>query len=200
MTEQKPRKVGTRKPRPLSTEDQLIINMSAKGYSYAEIGAKLGRARQSVQRRARQLMGTPDRRWPATKEPNAVHTAEVRVRRAVNRAALARLDELAAKGLGRYTMRELCRRAALLPLDDENFPALDKPFTSAPPGSRGGREAVTLRWETRWGEFETAQKAIHARGYSLSEVVEQRLKHFAKTGDIPPDPRINTDGAGSSDE
>jgi len=166
-----------------------IFRMRAQGLSYTAIGKKLHMTRQAVQQRYKRAGGDIARQWRVDKPPNAVHTAEVRVLQQVNDAALARLDTMAEQGLGRYTMRELCRRSALLPLDDEQFPQLDAEFSGASPGSRGG-ELQVLRWQTRWAEFSTAQEAIHKRGYSLSQVIEARLKVFALSGVVPPEPEL----------
>jgi hypothetical protein len=191
--------VQIKSPDQLTERDLEILRLKkVEGWTFREIGDSLGITRQAAQLAYRRAGGETDRQWPVEKAADAVHQPEVRVRKVVNTAALARLAQISAEGLGRYTLRELCRRFALLPLGQREFPPLDAPFTSSPPGSRTG-ETITLRWETRWAEFEAAQKLIHQRGYSLSEVIEKRLRQFALTGEIPPEPTLKTLETSSDD-
>jgi hypothetical protein len=158
-----------------------------KGMTYAQIGNKYGVSRQSVQNLLRRTYGAPGRR-PVDKPRDAVHMAEVRVHEAVHEAAMARLDavcdELNLIGSSRPTLSALCRELMAEPLDAEAFPQLDQPFASNPPGSRKGAVQV-VRWRDNWGRFSDAQTAIHERGYSVSQVVEHRLRSFALSGKLP---------------
>jgi hypothetical protein len=114
--------------------------------------------------------------------------AEVRIHTAVHEAAIARLDavcdELALVGSSRPTLSAVCREMVRTPLDAEEFEQLPSPFTSSPPGSHGGDTQV-VRWRDNWGKFRAAQAEMHARGYSVSQVIEKRLKQFALTGTLP---------------
>lgn len=172
----------------LTGDDRKIVEAREAGKSWAEIGDELGRARQSVQRRWRTLTGQTGRQWPGRKSDSPTHTVEVRVNSKVHTAALMRLaavcDELDLVGSSRPTLSAVCRELIRTPLDDETFPQLDEPFVTRLPGSIGGTAQV-VRWRDSWATYSAAQDQIHERGYSVSQVVDARLKQFARSGQLP---------------
>lgn len=167
---------------------QILALKKVHKLSFREIGEQLGMTRQAAQLAYRRAGGETDRQWPVDKDSAEVHTAEVRVHEDVHAAATARLisvcDELDLIGSSRPTLAAVCRELVRVPLGRKEFPQLAEPFTSSPPGSHGGRTQV-VRWRDNWGRFSAAQASMHERGYSVSQVIEQRLKQFALSGKLP---------------
>jgi len=174
--------------------------------SFAEIGQALGISRQracTLYNRAR--TGNTAMGRTLNKDPYAEHIADVRVNDTVHAAAMARIDAMAQAELdamqrdavvppsllrGRpIALAELCRRIVGQPLDPEEFPQ-KTPFRGRRPGSRRNPGQV-VRFRTVWGWYSKRYDEIHARGYSVAEVVEDGLKKFARTGVIPPGPVDN---------
>lgn len=172
----------------LTDQDRAILKLKAEGLSFREIGNLFHMTRQAAQLAYRRAGGDTDRQWPVKKDPTDVHMAEVRVHDDVHTAAVARLsticDELGLIGSSRPTLSAVCRELMQQPLRKADFPKLPAPFTSSPPGSHGGNTQV-VRWRDHWGRFSTAQKRMHTRGYSVSQVVEKRLRDFALSGKLP---------------
>lgn len=176
-------------PDQLTEQDKLILRLkNEEGLSFREIGERIGMTRGGVQIAYRRAGGETNRQWPVEKPDDAEHMAEVRVAQKVLDAAAARLDvvcdELQLIGSSRPTLAAVCRELIRQPLDDESFPQLEQPFTSNPPGALGA-PAQILRWRDVWGPYRRAQAAIHARGYSVSQVIDKRLEQFARIGTLP---------------
>jgi hypothetical protein len=179
--------VRIKRPDELTDQDRHILALKAAGMTFREIGEKFNMTRQAAQLAYRRAGGQTDRQWPVEKPADSVHTAEVRVHRDVHVAAMARLsvlcDELGLVGSSRPTLAALCREMVRQPLGRQ-FKKRPQPFTSSPPGTHGGDTQV-VRWRDHWGHFSTAQKRMHERGYSVSEVIEHRLRAFAVSGKLP---------------
>ena len=181
--------VRVKAPEELTARDQEVLRLKDKeGLSFRQIGARLHITRGAAQLAYRRAGGGADRQWPVKKDPDEIHMAEVRVHEDVHAAATAQLavicDTAGLVGSSRPTLSAVCRELMRLPLDDEEFPQLPQPFTSSPPGSIGGHAQV-VRWRDNWKIFSAAQTAIHARGYSVSQVIDERLERFARSGELP---------------
>jgi hypothetical protein len=180
--------VRIKSPDELTGQDREILRLKAAGKSFREIGAQFHMTRQAAQLAYRRAGGQTDRQWPVTKDPNDDHMVEVRVHEDVHAAAVARLtvicDEAGLIASSRPTLSAVCRELLRQPLLRREFPQLAEPFTSSPPGSHGGPTQI-VRWRDIWGRFSTAQNKIHHRGYSVSQVIEKRLREFALSGKLP---------------
>jgi DNA-binding CsgD family transcriptional regulator len=181
--------VRIKPPDALTDQDREILRLkNAEGLSFREIGERFHITRQAAQLAYRRANGKTDRQWPVTKNPGDVHMAEVRVHQDVHAAAVARLaticDEAGLVGSSRPTLSAVCRELIRQPLHKKDFPKMAEPFSSAPPGSHGGDTQV-VRWRDNWGKFGAAQAKIHQRGYSVSQVIEKRLRQFALSGKLP---------------
>lgn len=157
------------------------------GLTYQQIADQYHVSRQSVQNMVRRTYGAPGRR-AVRKSKDSVHMAEVRVKENVHAAATARLasiiDQLKLVGSSKPTLAAICREIIQIPLSQSDFPKLPQPFASSPPGSMGGAAQV-VRWRDNWGRYSAAQRRIHRRGYSVSEVIDKRLEQFARSGELP---------------
>lgn len=167
--------------------------------SFTEIGERFNMSRQRANALYRQAMSgrpTQDRVGRIVeKDDDAVHMADVRVDAVVHAAAVARLDDMEPQPHtpSRIPLAELCRRIIGQDLDPEAYPQL-RPYRGTPPGSAPADTQV-VRFRTVWGWYRVRRDAIHARGYSLTEVVENGLKAFARSGEMPPEP---TDSKGTT--
>jgi hypothetical protein len=181
--------VRVKDPSELTEQDREILRLKDdEKLSFREIGKRFYMTRQAAQLAYRRAGGGANRQWPVKKDPDAVHMAEVRVHEDVHAAAVARLaaicDDAELVGSSRPTLSAVCRELMRQPLLKREFPQLDTPFTSSPPGSHGGDTQV-VRWRDNWGRFSRAQERMHARGYSVSQVIEKRMKQFALSGKLP---------------
>lgn len=171
--------------------------------SFTEIGEHFGMSRQranALYRQAKSGRPTQDRVGRIVeKDDDAVHMADVRVDATVHAAAVARLDSMepSPHTPRRIPLAEVCRRIIGQDLDPESFPQL-RPYRGTPPGSAPANTQV-VRFRTVWGWYAGRRDHIHARGYSLTEVVERGLKAFARTGVMPPEPTdVHDDSEGTT--
>lgn len=190
--------VRIKSPDELTDQDHEILRLkNVEGLTFRQIGQRFNMTRQAAQLAYRRAGGVTDRQWPVDKHPDDVHMAEVRVHEDVHAAAVARLtaicDDVELVGSSRPTLSAVCRELIRQPLLRREFPQLAQPFTSSPPGSHGGNVQV-VRWRDNWGRFSAAQTRMHARGYSVSQVIEKRLRHFALSGKLPGALRYHQQG------
>jgi hypothetical protein len=181
--------VRIKSPEQLTDRDREILRLKqVDGLSFRQIGERLNMTRGAAQLAYRRAGGETGRQWPVEKPADSMHMAEVRVSEDVHDAATARLaaicDELGLVGSSRPTLSAVCRELIRLPLGRKDFPKLATSFTSSPPGSIGGAAQV-VRWRDNWGKYSEAQKLIHGRGYSVSQVIDKRLRQFALSGELP---------------